>query len=261
MVSKNNALATRENYSLATLNQEAMQAMAEELDGLGAVPFDQIKVPSGGGLAFEIPGDDPDRPETVDELVGVIAVHHPVNAYWKAAFSGGNEQPDCSSLDGKTGMETETGEVRKCDGCPFNVFGSANDGTNSKACKNGHRIYLLRNGEPLPVLLSLPPTSLKAFRDYLAKRVVLKGKRCYAVITRITLSKAKSSGGITYSTCNFSKVGDLTPQEIEALQPTIEWVTEAARKIPASTSDAGQHTSSDKFIDIENDDEPPFPQE
>jgi hypothetical protein len=255
-----NALAARGNFSLTTLNQDAMQAMAEELDGLGTVPFDQVKVPSGGSLAFEVPGEDPDRPETAAELAGIIIVHHPVNAYWKDAFNGGNEQPDCSSLDGKRGLVAETGELRACEGCPYNAFGSASDGSNGKACKNGHRIYLLRSGEALPILLTLPPTSLKAFRDYLAKRVVLRGKRCYNVITKITLSKAKNSGGIVYSTCNFVKTGDLSGEEIEAIRPTVEWVQETARKVPASVQDAQTYPASDKYIDIANDDgDLPFP--
>ena len=35
----------------------------EELDGLGSIPFDVVKIPSGGGVAFEVPGDDPDNPD------------------------------------------------------------------------------------------------------------------------------------------------------------------------------------------------------
>ena len=254
-----NALAARGNFKLATLNRDAMQAMAEELEGLGNVPFDQVKVPSGGGLAFELPGEDPEHPETASNLTGIIIVHHPVNAYWAEAFNGGNELPDCSSIDGKRGFAPDTGEVRTCDGCPFNAFGSAKDGSNGKACKNGHRIYLLRSGEAIPILLTLPPTSLKTFRNYLAKRIVLRGKRCYNVVTKITLAKAKSSKGVIYSTCNFAKAGDLSDKEAAALKPTIEWVSAMAQKVPAAEAKEPEQTypvgpKSDKFIDVTNDD-------
>ena len=31
---------------------------------------------------------------------------NPVNAYWANKFAGGNEQPDCSSFDGKQGVDS-----------------------------------------------------------------------------------------------------------------------------------------------------------
>ena len=90
------ALATIENFAPAVLDGEAMM---EELGGL-ELTFDRVKIPSGGGLAFEIPLDD-DEVDTVKEIVGVIVDHHRVNAYWPAAFSGQGQPPACSSMDGK----------------------------------------------------------------------------------------------------------------------------------------------------------------
>ena len=40
------------------------ELFAEELDGL-TPSFERIKIPAGGGLAFEVPGDDPDSPDSV----------------------------------------------------------------------------------------------------------------------------------------------------------------------------------------------------
>ena len=157
-----NALTAVQSFALAPISSEVTDLIKEELDGLGQIPFDTVKIPSGGGLAFELSGDDPDNPETVQSLTGVILHHHAVNSYWPGEFDGSNNVPDCSSADGKQGLDIKTGEVRDCSTCPFNQFGSSSKG-NGKACKNGHRIYLLRSGEVLPVLISLPPTSLRAF--------------------------------------------------------------------------------------------------
>lgn len=190
-----------------------------------------MKIPSGGGVAFEVPGDDPDNPDVVKELTGVIVEHHPMNSYWADAYSGAGAAPDCASMDGKTGIVAATGECIDCSMCKFNQFGSDTDGR-GKACKNLHRIYILREGEVLPVIFNVPPTSLRPFKDYLAKRLLLKGKRANQVVTRITLKKAQNAGGISYSQAMFSKAADLTPEQMEVLQPTIKAVREMARQVP-----------------------------
>lgn len=204
-MSETKALAIIQEFSVPALNEDLGQAFAEELDGLPMAPA-RVKIPSGGGLAFEVPGDDPDSPEMVKEIVGVIVDHYPVNAFWSDKYAGQNNPPDCSALDGKRGV-TRDGEVRACNSCPYNAWGSGENG--GKACKNMHRIYILREGEVLPLLLTLPPTSLKNFADYLARRIVGKGRRSYEVITKISLKKATSSQGITYSQAVFSLVGVL----------------------------------------------------
>lgn len=253
-MANNSTALTVQNFAITPITEDVTALIKEELDGLGQIPFDTVKVPSGGGLAFELPGDNPDTPETVTELVGVVVHHHPVNAYWKDAYSGGNQQPDCSSIDGKLGMEIATGEVHNCAECPFNKFGSAGDGSNGKACKNGHRVYVLREDEVLPLLLTLPPTSLKSFKDYLAKRVVLKGKRSWHVLTRVTLKKEQNAGGIKYSSCVFAKVGDLTAEQIASLQSTVEAVKQLASVVPVG-DDAQQAIRDDeRFLDITADD-------
>ena len=145
------------------------------------------------------------------DLTGVLIHHHPVNAYWKEEYAGGNVQPD-SSYDGKQGVERETGEIHDCSKCPRNQFGSGKNGS-GKACKNIHRCYILQEGNPVPIILALPPTSLKYIRDYIGKRILLKGLRCYDAVTKITLKKEKSADGITYSRAAFAFVSKLTDEQ------------------------------------------------
>ena len=207
-----NEITTKVDFNIIPMDEKQLAVMAEELDGLGQIPFDVIKIPSGGGLVFEVPGDDPENPDTEKVIRGIIVHHHAVNAWWKEAYTGGNAAPDCASLDGKLGVDMVTGETKRCDACPFNQFGSADNG-NGKACKNGHRIYILREGEMLPLMISLPPTSLKALKDYLAKRLIMKGIRPVDVITEISLAKEKNADGIAYSKCVFKKAGELRPDQ------------------------------------------------
>ena len=60
-----------------------------------------------------------------------------------------------------------------CAKCRYNQFGSGESG--GKACKNRRRIYILREGEVFPVLLSLPTGSLKEFTRYI-QRLLSRGK-------------------------------------------------------------------------------------
>lgn len=250
------------NFELVTLEGAIAEVIAEEMDGLGSIPFDRVKIPSGGGLTFELPGDDEDNPETEKEITGVILYHHPVNAYWKNEYSGNNEDPDCSSFDGKQGVDKETGCISNCAECRFNQFGSGKDG-NGKACKNSHRVYILREGNPVPLILSLPPTSLKYMRDYIAKKIILKGMRCYHAVTKITLKKEKSQGGIQYSRAAFAFGGKLTAEQIAQAEAMAATVKAFDRNVDVSDDYAPTASSpapgSDGFMEAGNiDEELPF---
>lgn len=236
-MAKNEVAVKAADFNLITLTGDLAEAVAEEMDGLGTIPFDRVKIPSGGGLAFELPGEDEDEAESATELVGVILDHNPVNAYWESKFAGGNEPPTCSSYDGKRGIVAETGEIKDCATCPYNKFGPDNAG---KACKNIHRVFMLRENNPVPLILSLPPTSLRYMRDYIGKRVLLKGFRCWQVLTRITLKKEKSKDGITYSRAAFAFVDALTPEQEKQAAAMREMVKSTYRDIDIDNNDYGQ---------------------
>lgn len=213
-------------FMVPQMDSNLGMAMAEEMDGL-TISFDKVKIPSGGGVAFEVPGDDPESPDMVKELIGVIVDHHPINGYWGQKFDGQNNAPDCSSMDGKVGIGNPGGN---CKTCPCNQFGSAPDGK-GKLCKNMHRVYILRSGEMLPLLLTLPPTSIKTFSDYIAKRIVMKGLRSYGVVTKVTLKKAQNAGGITYSQAQFSVEAVLDKETTEKMRQFSESIKATTRQL------------------------------
>jgi hypothetical protein len=230
MAKKSKELAVVNNFEVALINTNDLQ---DEMAGL-TISFDRVKIPSGGSTAFEVPGDDPDSPDIVKEIVGVIVDHHPVNGYWQDKYAGGKQPPDCSSMDGITGY-TRAGEIAQCTECPFNAWGSG-DG-NSKACKNMHRIYIQRSGESLPLLLTLPPTSIRNFSDYIVKRLLSKGRKSSTVITKISLRKEQSKDNIQYSQAQFavsSELPEKIAKDIAARIPSIKAIT---RKIEVQTVD------------------------
>ncbi len=201
--------------------------LAEEMDGL-TPSFERIKIPAGGGVAFEVPGDDPESPDLVKELKAVILYHHPINCYYKEEYTGGNNPPDCGSMDGHVGIDVETGEIKQCAECESNKFGTGKNG--AKACKQKRRIYIMKQGEALPTILSLPTGSLSEFSKYVM-RLLSKGKKTNSVVTKFTLKKAQNAGGINYSQAMFSVDRELSAVELENIKKMSDQVKALAMKV------------------------------
>ncbi len=216
-MSKNNDL-TIKNKGFENLAQFNMSdAIHEELNGLDG-DFERIKIPSAGSTVFEIPGDDPNEPDAVKEFTAVILYHHTLQAYYNQKYTGGSNPPDCSSFDGLIGKGNPGGS---CDKCPYNHFGSGENG--SKACKKRRRIYVLREGEIFPLLLSLPTGSLKEFSRYI-KRLLSRGRKSNSVVTKFSLKKVVNSGGIPYSQAQFTIDRTLTEAEFILINKLSEQV-------------------------------------
>ena len=101
---------------------------------------------------------------------------------------------------------------------------------NSKACKEKRCLYLLREGEILPIIMTLPTGSLSEFTKYVT-RLVAKGKHANTVVTRFALKKAQNSTGIAYSQATFSVARNLTPAEKQAIASMSSQVKAMARTV------------------------------
>ena len=212
----------------ALANMDTMNtALAEDCDGL-EFSLDKIKIPAGGGTAFEVPTDEEGNTDMVKEITGVILYNHAVNSYYKEKYTGGNNPPDCGSFDGKVGVGTPGGD---CKTCPYNKFGTGEG--KSKACKNRRMLYILQENEFFPVVLSLPPGSVGSYSNYV-KRLISKGLRPSGVVTKISLKKSTSSDGIAFSQAVFKNERLLTAKEVEALAPMVEQMKEMASNLTAS---------------------------
>ena len=208
---KQNEIAVAEPIGYITKAVDLAELFSEELDGLRP-SFEKIRIPAGGGICYEVPGADPENPDTVKEFHAVILYHHPMNSYYTEKFTGGSNPPDCSSLDGKIGVLKESGECRDCKDCPHVKFGTGENG--GMACKQKRRMYLLREGEILPLIMTLPTGSLSEFTKYVT-RLVAKGKHANGVVTKFTLKKVQNSTGISYSQVVCAVLRPLTPDEMK----------------------------------------------
>lgn len=254
---KNNALAVVEGFQIANRYQDMDPELLEELqDELGDLDPDSgiacrmIKIPSGGGIAYEVQGEDDNDTDSVKEIKGVIIFTHRINTYWPGSYGDddGNKAPVCSSMDGKNGLNTETGEVRVCDSCPLNQYGSATDqkgnAARGKACKNMRRVYLMMNGDPNFYLLTVPPTSIKEVNRQITK-IVQSGTPYGSLVCSFKLEKDKNAAGIAYSKVVISRAGVLPKEAAAAAIVMRRQIKEQYQSIAITMNDyAAADTSS-----------------
>lgn len=164
-------------------------------DGLSPHELDKVKVPSGGGSTWEVPGLD--GIEAMKEIEGIIIERATRRAYWPTKEADG-ESPDCRSEDGLIGIGDPGGS---CAECPFNEFGSDVDGGAGKACKETRQLFLLQPDSLIPIVLTVPPASLANVKAYFL-RLLRAQLSPLDVVTKIGLEVATRKG----TTTKFSKV-------------------------------------------------------
>lgn len=191
---------------------EAEVSLHEMVAGIDVRP-PQIKIMLGGVKLWEL-GDE----KGVKPFLGVILANSKANAYWHQEKQSKNpitldldkghnyDLPLCSSTDGVTGSRIiedaeSDGHAVKCFGqcstCFLNKFETARaeDGTmgKGKACKNGRRLVVFKEGYEIPFLLTLPPTSIKAFDTYVTN-LRNKSTALWSVYTKFDLEAQKRGG-------------------------------------------------------------------
>lgn len=213
-------------YLVLQKDSNIVEIVEENLgsEGVSSYDLDRVKIPAGGATAFEVPTLEGE--ESVKEIEGIIIFWKTARAYWPEKFNGENNPPQCSSVDGEVGQGTPGGY---CSKCPLAQFGSAENGK-GQACKQMRQLFIVRENDILPLVLTLPPTSIKPVKQYFM-RLASKGIKYTHAVTRITLEKAKSGEGITYSKAAFALVKQLEPAVctkidafVESIRPMLETV-------------------------------------
>lgn len=191
--------------------------LADDMEGL-QMSFQRIKIPSGGNLVFEIPTDDPENPNYEKTIEGVLIFHHDANAYWpEGSEYDENTAPLCSSVDGKQGIGEPGGS---CVMCAMNQYGTAAEGR-GKACKNMRTLYLLQSGECVPIQISLPPTSLKPFKNFVNQAFLLRRRPSYGSVIQIGLRK-ENTGGNDYSVATFRLIKNFEGEQLAQIRSYAE---------------------------------------
>lgn len=209
--------STETRVLLPVPTQDALvQKMLEE-DAAGFV-YQPIRVSIEHRMrVFAFPDESTER-----ELHGIILVARVTRGRWEQ----GSKRPVCVSYDGLVGyqldeegglkLETETrcvDEFRK-PLCPYNKWGSgrkdSNDKSRRKACKEQRRLLFLPDGFAAPVLMQIPPSSIKRF-DKFASIFYTRGIPICSRYVTLGLEKVEK-GEYTYSLLTF-QTGDPVPAE------------------------------------------------
>jgi hypothetical protein len=210
--------------AMVALNHSTEEVQAIIAANLGTEeisPFDlpRVGIPPGGGSNWIVPGIGGESNEP--ELHGVVIHHKLVRA----------EPPACSSPDAKQGYG-DPGIA--CAECPHSVFGS--DGKRGQACKLSEQWFLLTEGALLPLVVNLPPGSLKQAKQY---RIGLAGAmlRMDEVVTSIKLDKTKNADQITYAFAVPTLAGKLDAEEATRARAYGDMMRPVLDRAPAIVTD------------------------
>lgn len=231
-------MMNNENTALMEMEQEkfmlpamaegdfSQDELSEDMAGM-QMSFQRVKIPGGGVVQFEMPSDDPENPDYVKLLEGVILHHHASNAYWPEGSEYDDDAlPLCSSVDGLAGAGSP-GIL--CSSCPMNQFGSGKEGR-GKACKNMRQLYLLRSGEYMPLQVTLPPTSLSPFREFMNQAFVFRRRASFGSVVQIGLKKV-NNGPNDYSIATFKRLYDFEGEDLAQIR---SYATSFKEQIKAS---------------------------
>lgn len=203
---------------------EIEEIVADNLGGQDVSEFDltRLKVPSGGATSWEM--ETLEGIQSVRTFEGVIVYTTQTRSWWPITLdeSDSKTPPSCSSPDGKTGYGKQwatavdpdpEGEPRRvlCATCPHSQFGSGKNG--GQACQLKGHWYVLMEGSFLPVVVTLPPMSLKPAKKYLFA-LSGAGLRYSQVVTRFKL-EADARGANKFAKVIPELGGKLSPEEAD----------------------------------------------
>ena len=221
-------LATKGGFvALSHGEAELREVYSENLgnESISAFDLERVTVPSGGGTQWTIQ-DIEEGERSVKKIEGIIIYWRNVRVYYETKFSGGNERPDCVSDDGVRGVGDPGGV---CTECPYAQWGS--DESGGQKCQQKKMLFVLQRDSMLPLVISVPPTSIKAIKGYFL-RLTAKMVPYWAVVTKLELAKTKNEAGISYSVVVPSLGSRLSEEEAakaRAIQAALRPALQAVR--------------------------------
>ena len=186
-------------------------------EGLDPNKLDKVKIPAGGGTAWEIPTLD-GKGDIAKSLEVVIVAAQDVRSFYATKYDGSKNAPDCVSLDAKTGSGEPGGQCRDC---PKSKWGSAIDDngnqTDGQACNQRKMMLCITKDSTLPFVISIPPGSLNNIAKYFM-RLAGANLPFWGVVTNLSLAKTESGSGIPFSTVVPEYVRSLTEEEVPGVR-------------------------------------------
>jgi hypothetical protein len=212
--------------------------------------LDRLQCPTGGGLSFELATLEGSA--SVKHVTGFIVAWREIRLLYEGAFGegGGKKVPKCKSLDGYWGIGDPGGD---CEHCPLAQFGSDPKGGRGQACKQVRQILFLREGEIVPNLVNVPPTSLKNARQYFL-RLLSARVPYWGILTNLSLERTQNAEGTSYARMLFSSGQRLNEAERALMRPYAENMANLLKPLDVEVDDyEGQQQQGDIQPDTQPD--------
>lgn len=217
---------------------KANMAAGETLD---ASVFSRVKTPSGGGTTWVIPGTAGDEETKVVQGIvvglfarGVLWPHDEVAEGTLPVLVTDDLMRARVVGDIPPNMAEEISRCRLADGSvdwaklSYTQFGSGKGGIGKRA-KEQRVIFVLREQDTFPLVITAQPGSLKTVRPFFLKLPVPH----WRAVASFTLNKVTSRGGQPYAQIIPRLVGQLSKEEGEIVRET--W-TNLLKKIATSVA-------------------------
>lgn len=218
-------------------------AAVEENAGLTAHATASFPVLSLDGKRFTVVRDgnktivmNPKDPSSTAQYLYLVIVRSPkytAKAYYQGNYDADNEEGKTPICFSSTGIIPDAGcsqpQCAECKSCPKNAWGSAVDptgkGTKGKACRDAVRLAVApQDALNDPMLLRVPPTSIKSLAEY-GNKLTKRNAPYTAVVTKVSFDPNETAQKLV-----FDAVGYLTEaqyREVMELQkdPTVLAIT------------------------------------
>lgn len=176
--------------------------------------------------------DDDEEAETRLKVIILKTNKGVSRTYYEDAYEeGSDDPPTCYSNDGITpAADAEDRQCKTCAACPHSQWGSriTEAGKKGKACSEVKRLAVSQWLYPNePMLLRIPPTSLKNWDNY-TKMIRKRGVHPTHVVTEIRFDPSVSHQVLQFKVVGFV-TEDMVAEVQEALNdPTIDQIVGAA---------------------------------
>lgn len=212
--------------------REIIQANVAGGFGITEFNLDRVKVPLGGATTWQVPTLE--GPKGHEALSGIILYYKDQRAYWEQDMgeTGGGMPPDCTSNDGKAGHGNPGGS---CEECPHSQWGSRDEKRRGQACRTVRMMFVIPPDGVIPVVLSVPPSSLRSVIQYFL-RLASNRIPYYGCVTKFSLEPVKMSG---FDVARIVPTMEerLSPEEASAIKNIAGSLIPALKKSRAESAD------------------------
>lgn len=194
----------------------------------------RVQTPAGGGTTWMVPNILGD--EAAKTIEGILVYQCPRGLLWAGNEPTEGEKPvlttddlvtaklwaddndvDPALLKSMEVARNDDGTYRWAD-LPQCQWGSGRDGV-GKAAKDQRVLFILREGDALPLVVTIQPGSLKNWSVFITD-LSKAGVPFYRAVVSLGLEKATSTGGTAYAKVVPSLTGVLTKDEGQMIRDT-----------------------------------------